>query len=310
MHQLRDQIHPLHQELAAEGQAMQQQQVLETQAQEHLQGGGEQRGDRYPRPLPTEEPPRRRAKSLPGQALLHLPGVGVRGEEGGALLHCCKKRVQFADSLGLRLASIKHFTPSEEPRVPPAVLSRLQGRGGRGEEAAEGGGEADRRFSSLQLHTPAPTPEELQGRLEAQRVCLEHVSASVCGVHGAVLVQEPPGGGVQEPPGGGVRVTVRYTFNDWLSYVDCPASAPLPDVSAQSPAPGAQRFLFTLCPPPAARCIQFAIRSSTGKGQEVWDNNQGSNYTLSCQQELPPEAQDSDTEQEGWGHTQDGYRHW
>ncbi|XP_053322854.1 protein phosphatase 1 regulatory subunit 3G [Spea bombifrons] len=232
---------------------------------------------RYPQTLPTEESPRRRARSLPETS---IPEAGEEEDEA-SLVCCCKlkKRVQFADSLGLTLASVKHFLSSDEPMVPPAVLARLQSYPPSACEQEEDPA------SSL------PLPEELPGRLGAQRLCLEQVSASIWGVRGSVLVQDPEDGG---------RVKIRYTFNEWLSYLDCPASAPA------GPLPAMQRFLFTLCYPPTTARIHFAICYTDGHGQETWDNNQGSNYTVTCQRELAPGIQNCDTELDAWESTQ----HW
>ncbi|CAJ0965167.1 unnamed protein product [Ranitomeya imitator] len=219
---------------------------------------------RYPEPLSTEESPRRRARSLPWNPIPEAE------DEDDSLLCCCKlkKKVQFADSLGLCLASVKHFLPSDEPLVPPAVLARLQS------------------YPPAVPELPpvedtavceGPVPAELLARLDEQGVCLEQVSASAWGVAGYVLVKDP---------GDSAQVRVRYTFNEWLSFLDCPASAP-----QQSTAPGAQRFHFSLCYPPSTSLIHFAICFTTSHGQEIWDNNHGANYTVSCQQNWLPALQ-------------------
>ncbi|NXD35381.1 PP13G phosphatase, partial [Copsychus sechellarum] len=107
-------------------------------------------------------------------------------------------------------------------------------------------------------------------RLRRQRVCLERLGrpAAPTDVRGTVQVLGGPG-----PK----EVTVRYTFNEWLSFVDVPA-APLP------PEPPAERYGFTLCVPPSLRegsALHFAIRYRSPQG-EFWDNNGGRNYTLRC----------------------------
>ncbi|CAH2284246.1 phosphatase 1 regulatory subunit 3G [Pelobates cultripes] len=241
---------------------------------------------RYPPTLPTEESPRRRARSLPENA---IPEEAREEDEGAAVLCCCKlkKRVQFADSLGLTLASVKLFLSTEEPTVPPAVLARLQSYPpSAGEQRAE-----------REPQEPLPcalVPEELLARLASRGLCLEQASSSSWGVRGSVLVQGPTEG---------VQVKIRYTFNDWLSFLDCPASR---QSAAGTSHPGVQRFLFSLCYPPSTPRIQFAICCISGGGQEVWDNNQGSNYTVSCQQEALPDFQAADPELETWG----GPQHW
>ncbi|XP_057255299.1 protein phosphatase 1 regulatory subunit 3G [Pezoporus wallicus] len=193
-------------------------------------------------------------------------------EEAAAGEDCCskcKKRVQFADSLGLSLASVKHFSDAEEPQVPPAALSRLQ---------SPAAAEPDPLPPSED--PPQPTPrlvpdfpdggEPSAERLQRQRVCLERLGrpAAPTDVRGTVRVWGGPG--PQE-------VTVRYTFNEWLSFLDVPA-APLP------PDPPAERYCFTLPVPPSLRegsALHFAIRYRGPQG-EFWDNNGGRNYTLRC----------------------------
>ncbi|KAM4687323.1 protein phosphatase 1 regulatory subunit 3G [Discoglossus pictus] len=247
----------------------------------------------YPEFLPTEEPPRRRAISLP----LQLPQITEEGKEeetGGSLMGCCKlkKRVKFADSLGLCLASVKHFLSSDEPLVPSEVLARLQS-----DSPDELGPEEDL-YWEQPPQPPALNYKEQEAQLKDQRVCLEHVSPSSLGVRGSVLVQEP---------GNGVQVIIRYTFNEWLSYMECSASTPEPSASTTlSLAPGVQRFIFTLCHPPTTSRIHFAICCNIGLGQQLWDNNQGSNYTVICHQELPQDVQDAESEQDSWG----APRHW
>ncbi|KAE8597818.1 hypothetical protein XENTR_v10016613 [Xenopus tropicalis] len=235
-------------------------------------------------PTAAEGSLRRRALSLPVQQCHRLGVAGA--EEDGGLLCCCKlkKKVQFADTLGLCLASVKHFLPSEEPLVPPSVLARLQSYPPT----------VSLQRAELSLNTEesdSPVPQELCAKVEAQGVCLEQASDTQWGVRGCALVRESEGA---------AQVKVRYSFNDWLSHLDCPATA------ASAPAPGPQRFLFTLCYPPATARVQFAICCSVGNGQELWDNNQGLNYCVYCQQEQVPHFQASDMEQE----ESCTYQHW
>ncbi|XP_059671649.1 protein phosphatase 1 regulatory subunit 3G [Gavia stellata] len=212
------------------------------------------------------------------------PGPGQRREEGeeegeeeeeeeeaAAGEGCCskcKKRVQFADSLGLSLASVKHFSDAEEPQVPPAALSRLQS------PPAE---ERDPPPPALRLLPDfADGGEPSAERLRRQRVCLERLGRPPAApdVRGTVQVLGCPG-----PK----EVTVRYTFNEWLSFLDVPA-APLPPAPAAAGDAPAERYAFALCVPPSLRegsALHFAIRYRSPQG-EYWDNNGGRNYTLRC----------------------------
>lgn len=216
------------------------------------------------------------------------PTGGIRG-----CCTKCKKRVQFADSLGLCLASVKHYSAAEEPQVPHAVLSRLQSFPMRQRDfedftaaLAELGGCA----SSSSFPRPPPqvplrlTPrldgadEQVSGeRLRRDRVCLEEVVGTALAgaptdVRGVVRVLSCPGS---------KEVTVRYTFNEWLSFLDVPA-LPLPDGDpSDGPAP-VERYQFSLCLPPGlpdGTAVHFAICYRSQQG-EHWDNNGGTNYTL------------------------------
>nr|XP_038029730.1 protein phosphatase 1 regulatory subunit 3G [Anas platyrhynchos] len=206
-------------------------------------------------------------------------------EEAAAGPGCCpkcKKRVQFADSLGLSLASVKHFSDAEEPRVPPAALSRLQSPHVEPKEPGAAPGLPCGGALLLEPDFPdggAPSAE----RLRRQRVCLERLCppASAAGVRGTVQVL---------PSGGPAEVTVRYTFNEWLSFMDAPAE-PLPPAATTTGTTGttnpaveapAERYGFTLCVPPSpgeGSALHFAVRYRSQQG-EYWDNNQGRNYTL------------------------------
>ncbi|XP_048363401.1 protein phosphatase 1 regulatory subunit 3G [Sphaerodactylus townsendi] len=248
-----------------------------------------------------------RSLSLPASPTLAAARLFPEGE-GGASSDCCtkcKKRVQFADSLGLRLARVKHFSAAEEPQVPPAVLSRLQSfpmrsrdLEGFGAVLASLGGcvppaRAPRPPQARPLTPCFEAPGELLGaeRLRRERVCLEEAAGTALAgapadVRGVVRVLSCPGA---------KEVTVRYTFNDWLSFLDVPA-VPLPadgDPAAPAPCSPAERYQFSLCLPPGLQegtAVHFAVCYRSQQG-EYWDNNGGSNYTLrgsSPEKDAPP----------------------
>lgn len=248
---------------------------------------------------------RGRSLSLPTSPILfarkRLDDGGEEADGGGCCSKCTKKRVQFADSLGLCLASVKHFSAAEEPQVPPAVLSRLQsfpmrqrdleefsaflarGLGGCAAPpfAPRGPPTAPQSPHVLQLRTPVEAPDG--ERLQRERVCLEGAAGGGAGadVRGVVQVLSCPG-----PK----EVMVRYTFNEWLSFLDSPAvplSAPSPDGKAAAPSLAVERYTFALCLPPGlqqeedadAAAVHFAVCYRSPQG-EFWDNNAGANYTL------------------------------
>ncbi|XP_060100170.1 protein phosphatase 1 regulatory subunit 3G [Heteronotia binoei] len=251
---------------------------------------------------------RGRSLSLPASPTLAAARLfpGRRGQaeeddEEAAAGGCCgsKKRVQFADSLGLCLASVKHFSAAEEPQVPPAVLSRLQSFPMRHKDLEEFsaalaglGGCGPPPFARALPQLPAARPLvacfEAAGkgleaeRLRRERVCLEEAAGTALAgapadVRGVVRVLGCPGA---------KEVTVRYTFNEWLSFLDAPAAPLLP--SDGDPAAPVERYQFTLCLPPGLQegtAVHFAICYRSQQG-EYWDNNGGSNYTL---RQAPPE---------------------
>ncbi|XP_019745590.1 protein phosphatase 1 regulatory subunit 3G isoform X2 [Hippocampus comes] len=206
---------------------------------------------------------RRRARSLPACPASLLLAAAARSEQ--------RKRVQFADSLGLSLASVKHFSALDEPRVPTKVFSRHTGRpagGGRHSQPA-GGGRLVACFSE---------PADPDSRLRLQRVCLEGLSVTHFDVRGHVRVLSGSARG---------EVGVRYTFNEWLSHVDAQALL----LDAQPPAGGGARYGFTVYTPPemeAGAAVHLAVYFRSDQG-DFWDNNDGRNFTLRyCAPALPP----------------------
>ncbi|KAJ0059843.1 hypothetical protein NL108_013782 [Boleophthalmus pectinirostris] len=182
---------------------------------------------------------RRRARSLPACTASLLGDGGAR------------KRVQFADTLGLSLADVKHFNTTDEPLVPHAVLSR------------------HRRFQAPAPQTHAqpvllpcfPEPADAQRRAREQRVALEKVHVTQFEVRGQVLTRTEDARAL---------VFIRYTFNEWLSHVDAPAVR-VPN----------GRFTFSVLVPPlwSASAVHFALGLRSAEG-EFWDNNEGRNFSF------------------------------
>uniref|UniRef100_A0A8C8XWI0 Protein phosphatase 1 regulatory subunit 3G n=1 Tax=Panthera leo TaxID=9689 RepID=A0A8C8XWI0_PANLE len=210
----------------------------------------------------SETPGRRRLCDPPeGGPLLRQRqqlglGLGPEGGEGaeglphgpGSCCAKCKKRVQFADALGLSLASVKHFSEAEEPQVPPAVLSRLRSFPMRAQDLEQ--------LPGLLLPGPSAAAE----RLRRQRVCLERVQCS------APSGAEVTGSGRVLGCPGPRTVAVRYTFTEWRSFLDVPAELqPEPPEGEDADEPGA--------------AVHFAVCYRCAQG-EYWDNNSGANYTL------------------------------
>ncbi|XP_007438016.2 protein phosphatase 1 regulatory subunit 3G, partial [Python bivittatus] len=132
---------------------------------------------------------------------------------------------------------------------------------------------------ALQLAPQFEGAEEQAGaeRLRRDRVCLEEAAGTALAgvptdVRGVVRVLSCPGS---------KEVTVRYTFNEWLSFLDVPA-LPLPDGDPSDVSAPVERYQFALCLPPGlpdGTAVHFAICYRSQQG-EHWDNNGGANYTL------------------------------
>ncbi|XP_032106019.1 protein phosphatase 1 regulatory subunit 3G [Sapajus apella] len=255
------------------------------------------------------------AKFLQQQQQQQAVALGGEGAEDaqlgpGGCCAKCKKRVQFADTLGLSLASVKHFSEAEEPQVPPAVLSRLRSFPMRAEDLEQLGDLLAAAAVAAPLSAPPsrlrplfqlPGPNAAAERLQRQRVCLESVQCS------AAPGAEVKGSGRVLSCPGPRAVTVRYTFTEWRTFLDVPAELQPEPQEPQPPEapseaseprsgdaekqPGAECFHFSLCLPPGLQpedgeeadarsvAVHFAVCYRCAQG-EYWDNNAGANYTL------------------------------
>lgn len=182
-----------------------------------------------------------------------------------------RKRVKFADSMGLNLASVKHFSSLEDPQIPNKVLSRHRSFPPQQQQdlindlcqTFKSSLDTDRLFACF------PEPREAERRVRELRVCLEKVTISQFDVRGQIRALSACSDG---------EVGVRYTFNDWLSHVDAQALI----VAADAPGIVGERFSFTVYTPPVmdpSSAVHFAVYLKSQDG-EFWDNNGGQNYTL------------------------------
>ncbi|XP_018518880.1 protein phosphatase 1 regulatory subunit 3G [Lates calcarifer] len=202
---------------------------------------------------------RRRAKSLPAYPAALLDGVPGSTE---------RKRVKFADSMGLTLARVKHFSALEDPQIPSKVLSRYRSFPPQQDlsdlcQNFKSSLDSDRLFASF------PELRDTERRVRQLRVCLERVTITQFDVRGQIRVLTDRTA---------KEVGVRYTFNDWLSYVDAQALA----VAADQPDLVGERFSFTVYTPPFMdpnSAVHLAVYLKSEEG-EFWDNNEGQNYTL------------------------------
>lgn len=210
---------------------------------------------------------RRRAKSLPA-----YPDQATLFEE---IANNGRKRVKFADSMGLNLASVKHFSTAEDPKIPSKVLSRLQSFPPQQER--EFLGDLCLNFkSTLTMDRLVPTfkipmeAEDFEATVLQRHVTLEKVTITQFEVRGQIRTNTQSGSKRD--------VGVRYTLNDWLSFVDAQAIAMLGDETGFV----GERFTFMIYTPPfldPSSSVHFAVYLRNDEG-EFWDNNNGQNYTL------------------------------
>ncbi|KAK5877695.1 hypothetical protein CesoFtcFv8_025176 [Champsocephalus esox] len=173
------------------------------------------------------------------------------------------KRVKFADSMGLNLASVKTFCALEEPRIPTKVLSRHKSFPPPHQDFLP------------DLCTSFKLGLDLESRAQRLRIALDSVTVSRFDFRGHIRVFS----------GKHREVGVRYTFNDWLSYVD--AQAVLVPAEQEDQLMG--RFEFTVFTPPfmePGSSVHFAV-FLRGEEGEFWDNNEGKNYSLKLQSNTP-----------------------
>ncbi|XP_056599227.1 protein phosphatase 1 regulatory subunit 3G-like [Triplophysa dalaica] len=201
-----------------------------------------------------DETDRRRDKSLP----VYLDKSSTRTE-----CHERVKRVQFADTLGLTLTSVRHFDTSDVTNETRNV-SGVQ--------------------NLLSPSTPAPNFARLEPAFNVP-ICSDEVDLKSMRL-GVALESVTTGSDVK----GLIRVMrsnatkevgVLYTFNNWLTFSDLHA-APIMDKERLLQW---ERFHFVLRVPPSFDkddSVHFAVFCRTDHG-EYWDNNNGQNYTLRIQ---------------------------
>uniref|UniRef100_A0A8C5PJU7 Protein phosphatase 1 regulatory subunit 3E n=1 Tax=Leptobrachium leishanense TaxID=445787 RepID=A0A8C5PJU7_9ANUR len=250
------------------------------------------------RPQSPQAPRRWRSRSAPA---LRVPREERRRSPE------TRKRVRFADSLGLELESVRHFRHEDMPCVPLAVTHRLQKQGTSRllsscmSQEEPSWCEARHVLSPSWMSEPGTWDKQSWDRgawdekTWDQRVCLQSMRCESCFLWGSVRVLDL----AYEK-----QVTVRYSLDGWQSYQDTHALYASRLCHGGAGHPGTDLFTFRLPLPPRDRqhlssSLQFAIRYRVGE-EEYWDNNEGKNYSLGQPQAEPP-AMSQETEN-GWIH--------
>uniref|UniRef100_A0A1A8EXY0 Protein phosphatase 1, regulatory (Inhibitor) subunit 3D a n=1 Tax=Nothobranchius korthausae TaxID=1143690 RepID=A0A1A8EXY0_9TELE len=229
--------------------------------------------------LTCEPPP----KPIIRQRSRSLPSASEKKKK-----QCRSVGVRFVDSLGLDLENVRLFKSEEDPFVPYHVTFRLL----MGAEMTDG------RHLEITLpylkpdfaKQPGDQPRFLH-RLHEQKVCLERILCFELGIIGITQVVNLD---FQKD------VTVRYSFTEWKSFAETKASW-VSSITKTWEGGGEEfscdTFRFHLPVPPILQpgsSLEFAIQYNVC-GAEYWDNNDGNNYKLICQNyklTVPKECED------------------
>ncbi|XP_075061261.1 protein phosphatase 1 regulatory subunit 3C-like isoform X2 [Mixophyes fleayi] len=167
-----------------------------------------------------------------------------------------KKRIVFADALGLALTTVRHFSRplfDEDPLV--LALASLR---------------ALRPLSTstyaLDFEPPTHNYASFRARLGEQQVCLEQCAVQGSAVAGTVRVRNI---GFEK------RVTLRISYDRWQSWYDLPCSY----LHDRYGGAETDTFSFRLPLPADAQWAEFCI-CFWCEGKMYWDNNGGKNYVL------------------------------
>ncbi|MGH0123129.1 UNVERIFIED_CONTAM: hypothetical protein FKN15_026244 [Acipenser sinensis] len=206
---------------------------------------------------------RKRAKSLPA------PLQHTKPEIKGTPSPARQKEVRFADSLGLELISVKHFCNADVPEVPIHVMARLEQQKPPKHlcnlEVFRTPTQSS--FLETQFVNPLQAPGFLE-RVQQMKVSLETVGTDDFSINGVIRVLN-----ISFEK----KVFVRYTLDNWLSFMDVPASYIYNSSNGKT-----DRFSFKLITPTfqeSGGTLQFAIKYCVGV-EEYWDNNKGNNYEI------------------------------
>ncbi|KAL1129258.1 hypothetical protein AAG570_013787 [Ranatra chinensis] len=181
-----------------------------------------------------------------------------------------KKIVRFADALGLDLADIRTFL-DEPPKIPKSAFQDLEG-------VELSGAAALPERAVVPLFRQPIQQSDFMERLNYCKVCLE--CASVTDINLFTVT-------------GTVRVVnlafhkavwIRYTRDNWKTFVDLPAK--YVDNSCDGFSDKFRFVLFAHTLNVGDR-LEFAVRFEAGQGV-YWDNNRSANYAFQCVPEAPP----------------------
>lgn len=189
-----------------------------------------------------------------------------------------RRKVSFADAFGLNLVSVKEFDKieGEEPDT---------GTGPEGEPTP-----SSEEYSLSCLFTLAPSAEELNQRVEAQKIELEAIELlpGTTTIRGTIRVANLCYG---------KAVYVRMSLDLWASYSDLAAEY-VPGSSDRR----TDRFSFKYTVLPPSDRVEICLRYETPVGT-FWANNNGLNYVLFCYKKVNTSERASKAQKEGGAYT-------
>jgi len=186
----------------------------------------------------------------------------------------CKKKVSFADDVGLALEDVRILTESSD--VPPTLSTELLARLNLGSSSPS----VEPLSVIFNFSQPGSDYLNLRNKVENDKVSLENVTVKGRSMMGTVRVKNV----AFEK-----KVFVRFTNNNWLTYEDFPATyVPVTGSSPLTPQPY-DTFAFEVSLPSSiieAENMHFAVCFQAG-AEQFWDSNNGENYeVISVAQEM------------------------
>ena len=196
---------------------------------------------------------------------------------------CCKKettvrkRVSFADDIGLNLVSVRVVENSDSPptlTLPPTLLSIVNSDEGETESSNTTSPTSKKASSNagatllLNFSQPCTNNESFLYRVQTSSVALEKVTVNSgdSSFSGTILVKNI----AFEK-----TVRLRVTLNDWFTHFEVAAMF----LETANDSKSIDRFIVTVPVPHCAERAQFAVCYEV-KGTEYWDNNFGANYII------------------------------
>ncbi|XP_076010130.1 protein phosphatase 1 regulatory subunit 3C-B-like [Genypterus blacodes] len=184
------------------------------------------------------------------------------------------KRVVFADSIGFSLTTVRVFSDEEE-ESDLDLLPSLKGLGSMTEDSYSCTVSTCCPGTQLKMgfHQPAADFQSFRAKLAESMIILESCSITDQTLQGTMRVRNLS-----------FRkdVSVRITFDSWLSYRDVACT----HLQGRYGGPETDIFDFNIAIPKvidAKRKIEFCLRYLPGGQIEpFWDNNNGKNYSIVC----------------------------